>query len=200
MTLYLFISVFDLRACAHATVLRHRAVVHLLQNAPRFHRRLLSHFYGNQAQTDSLQTHLWTYNIILQFTDPSNIHSAAQRVPAKGTCVCARVFWGAALAVSQRYNCASLDIKIDTFHSLSIFLAVHPIGRQRLRKKTSLTNHSVAFVTEGGEIMLMVIHRISQITNLFHLKLKLLRWVAAEATVALKPKRRRGLNSALCLH
>lgn len=122
-------------------------------------------------------------------------------------CVSARVCMcvlGATLAFSQWYNCTSLDIKIDTFNSLSTFLSIHPTRRLRLPppappKKPSLTNHSLAFVTKG-EIMLIVIHRISQITNLFHLKPKLLRWVAAEATVALKAERRRGLNGALCLH
>lgn len=39
---------------------------------------------------------------------------------------------GATLAVSQWYNCTSLDIKIDTFNSLSTFLSIHPTGQLRL--------------------------------------------------------------------
>lgn len=52
---------------------------------------------------------------------------------------------GATSAVSQWYNCTSLDIKIDTFNSLSTFLSIQPTGRLRLPPpppKTTLINES----------------------------------------------------------
>lgn len=114
-------------------------------------------------------------------------------------CVYAKVFGGVTSTDSQRYNCTSLVVQIGAFHSPSIFLSLDdPIGWLPLRRKP-LTNHSVAFVTKG-KIMIIVILRISQITNLFHLKAKLQCSNAAEATVALKAQRRRGMSDVSCLH
>lgn len=114
-------------------------------------------------------------------------------------CIYAKVFGGVTSTDSQRYNCTSLVVQIGAFHSPSIFLSLDdPIGWLPLRRKP-LTNHSVAFVTKG-KIMIIVILRISQITNLFHLKAKLQCSNAAEATVALKAQRRRGMSDVSCLH
>lgn len=114
-------------------------------------------------------------------------------------CVYAKVFGGVTSTDSQRYNCTSLVVQIGAFHSPSIFLSLDdPIGWLPLRRKP-LTNHSMAFVTKG-KIMIIVILRISQITNLFHLKAKLQCSNAAEATVALKAQRRRGMSDVSCLH
>lgn len=113
--------------------------------------------------------------------------------------VCVQAFGEVMSTDSQQNNCTSLVVQIGAFHSLSIFLTLDdPIGRLPLRRK-SLTNHSVAFVTKG-KIMIIVILRISLITHLFHLKAKLQCSNAAEATVALKADHQRGMSDVLCLH
>lgn len=108
-------------------------------------------------------------------------------------------FRGVTSKDSQQNNCTSLAAQIGAFHSLSICLTLDdPIGRLPLTRK-SLTNHSVAFVTKG-KIMIIVILRISLITHLFHLKAKLRCSNATEATVALKAEHQRGMSDVLCLH